>query len=322
MESQEILSTLYERYYQEDHTPPGMVSSHWRAMHAKACVQSEKGHIKSVFAEGFGDLQIDSIPYKLFSQLNIYIQFLILRNRKSIFHVYKIAKDICRRLEVAMTINSFYQVCTAALLMRMIPKKEEFFILNIGDGYGLLSILLKEFYPKAKIVLVDLGKTLLFQAEFCQKAHPSKKHVLLSAENRQDIQDVDFIYCPAEDIFLLDPLRFDLAVNVVSMQEMNASTIQDYFDFIRLHMKEENHFYCCNRIKKKLIGGEVTRIDDYPWEKEDRHIIDEICPWRGFFVYHRKISERGLMIGKFRIPFVSYMDGDIKHRLTVLKTAD
>lgn len=322
MESQQILSILYGRYYKEDRTPPAMVSSHWKAMHTKIHVRSENGRIKSVFAEGFGDLQIDSLPYKLFSQLNICVHFLILKNKKSIFHVYKIARDICHRLEVAMTINSFYQVCTAALLMRAIPRKDDFYILNIGDGYGFLSILLKEIYPKAKIVLVDLGKTLLFQAEFCHKAYPAKRHTLLSKDNSQDIKNADFIYCPAEDLFLLDPLNFDLAVNVVSMQEMNSSTIQDYFAFLHCHMKKENYFYCCNRIEKKLVGGEVTKIDNYPWDKEDRHILDEICPWRGFFIYHRKISERGLTLGKWRIPFISYMDGDIKHRLTILKTAE
>lgn len=71
-------------------------------MHSKARVQSDNGRIKSVFAEGFDDLQIDSLPYKLYSRLNIYIQFLILGNKKSVFHVYRIAKDVCRRLEVAI----------------------------------------------------------------------------------------------------------------------------------------------------------------------------------------------------------------------------
>lgn len=323
MEIQKILSTLYEGYYKEDHTPQELVSSHWKAMHAKTQVRSEEGGIKTIFSEGFGDLQIKSFPYKIFSRFNIYLYFCVLKNKRSILHVYRIAKGVCRRLGVSMTINCFHQVCAAALLMRTVSRKDDFYILNIGDGYGFLSILLKEIFPKAKIVLVDLGKTLLFQVEFCNRAHPSKMHAaLFSEKNSEDMDNADFIYCPAENLSLLDSLKFDLVINSDSMAEMNCATIRHYFDFIRRHTKEENNFYCCNRIEKKLIGGEITRIDEYPWKKEDRHLIDEICPWKKFFVYHRKISERGFMIGKWRVPFISYMDGDIKHRLTVLKTVE
>lgn len=318
-ESQQILSTLYERYYQEDQTPGALVSSHWRAMHTKAQVHYENGRVKPVFAEGFGDLQVNSWPYRFFSKLNIYIHFFFLQKKASLFHVYKIAKNICRRLGISMTINCFYQVCTAALLMRTLSPKGDLCILNIGDGYGFLSILLKEIYPKAKIVLVDLGKTLLFQVEFCYKAHPFKKHALFFGKDGQEIENMDFIYCPADDLALIDALKFDLMINVVSMQEMNYATIQSYFDFMRSHAKTKNFFYCCNRIEKKLVGGETIRMDAYPWVKEDKHVIDEICPWRRFLIYHRKISERGLTFGKWRVLFISYMDGDIKHRLTILK---
>ena len=106
------------------------------------------------------------------------------------------------------------------------------------------------------------------------------------------------------------------------MQEMNVGTIERYFNFIRGHVTEDNRFYCCNRIEKKLVGGETLRIDDFPWNSQDKHLIDEKCPWRKYLLYHRKTSERGMTIGKWRVPFINYPDGDLKHRLTIMASTE
>jgi hypothetical protein len=207
-------------------------------------------------------------------------------------------------------------------------------ILIIGDGYGFLASLFKEIYPNAKLTLVDLGKTLLFQAYYCQLAHSICRHDLASSLSDRDLVDgnYDFLYCPADRLQCIDKTRFDLAVNVASMQEMNAESVATYFDFLRLHrmppLKASTHslthslthsslFYCCNRERKVMPGGEVQEFARYPWLDSDAHLVDEICPWHRIFFGYELITNGPSLLG-IRIPFVNYYAGSIRHRLTQL----
>jgi hypothetical protein len=178
----------------------------------------------------------------------------------------------------------------------------------IGDGYGFLSSVIKRLYPFAKIVLVDIGKVLLFQCVNLQVIFPKNLH--LGILNGFEISGkFDFLYCPAEDIEKLTGINFQLVVNISSMQEMDMTTIKRYFDYIRFHVTPDNLFYCCNRESKELPGGETINFSDYPWMKEDRHLIDEEP---AFYRYY--------FTGKF--PFIRYFDGPIHHRLTNMKTKE
>jgi len=52
-------------------------------------------------------------------------------------------------------------------------------------------------------------------------------------DKETDLGQADFLYCPAETLHALEKYRFDIAVNVASMQEMTSATISRYFDFMR-----------------------------------------------------------------------------------------
>ena len=84
-------------------------------------------------------------------------------------------------------------------------------------------------------------------------------------------------------------------------------------------MKKENIFYCCNRDEKIMPGGEVSRILDYPWSRDDEIFIDEICPFTRF-VFSSGRAKRGAKIFGIRFPFLNYFDGNIRHRLVALNT--
>ena len=176
--------------------------------------------------------------------------------------------------------------------------------------------MLKEIYPEAKIVLVDLGKTLLFQSYYCQKVFPQAKHVLVKAGELVDNQ-ADFIYCPSELLSELDDQKFDFAVNIASMQEMNEETVNQYFQFLRTHLHQENRFYCCNREEKRMAQGEISRFLSYPWQAEDQHFVDGKCPWYKYVLSHHR-TEKGPQLGKWRIPLVNYFDGEMFHRFSKL----
>ncbi len=183
----------------------------------------------------------------------------------------------------------------------------------IGDGYGLLSVLFKILFPNSTITLIDIGKTLLFQTYFCQKALPNCVHELVYDTALKN--DADFIYCPVESLSMLETFKYDIAVNVASMQEMNEITVIRYFNFLRKCLNENNLFYCCNRELKILSGGEISDFYKYPWNDEDQHFIHEICPWHNYFLSTQHTSN-GFKIAGIRVPFINYYDGNHIHRLT------
>lgn len=313
-----ISSTLYKDYYLTDKTPNQLVSSHWEAIHERSEVEVSPQGIEKLKFE-LGDYGYSKMHHKLFNWATIVLYLFRLENRNDIIRVLGKALTLARRMEFPFTYDCFRQVCTVALLSRYIAYDRKFKVINIGDGYGFLSALIKEFFPNAKLYLVDLGKTLLFQSYYCAKGFPDKGHYLVSRKSTGTGIDTaaDFIYCPTEDLALLDAVSFDLAINIASMQEMNAETIRYYFQFLRGHMDRNNFFYCCNRLEKSLAGGEVTRFLSYLWDERDRTLINELCPWQRFYLSFHK-TQRGPKLFNRRIPFVVYYDGDMHHRLSTL----
>lgn len=323
MLEEDIAIRLFHKYYESDSTPSALVSSYWKEMHQKAEVRLADGRL---FLKGFafGSMYQISWPCRFFSWATVISYLFHINNKFMVLRMMRPAMRVAARMGVSFTYDCFRQVCSLALIRvnGMFKTEDRISVLCIGDGFGFLSCLIKEVFPKARIVFVDLGKTLLFQAYFSKRAFPDCKHVIVSeATDASLIADNDFIYCAAENLRCLNKEVFDLAINIVSMQEMNQDTVKDYFEFMRKHLREDNLFYCCNRQEKIMPGGEVSKIMDYPWERRDRFLVDQRCPWHVYFLSHH-VTERGLNILGLRIPFVNFFDGVIIHRLAVLKTME
>lgn len=319
METTEIINHLYTHYYLEDNTPELFVSSYWKYYQSQVKVRIEDGNIESLVGASFGDLQQKSVISQAFSGLAICSYLLKLPNRKEICQLIKPSIDLTKRMRLSFTYDAYRQMCSLMLIRRHLKGRKGINVIIIGDGYGFLSSLIKEIYPDSRILLVDLGRILLFQAYYCGRAHPRRSHYLVtpSAKLVQNQLDYDFIYCPAESLKLLDSFSFNLAINILSMQEMNEETIEFYFNYLRQHLVSQNLFYCCNRERKELFGGEVVEFFKYPWSENDTHLIDECCAWQRYYLSMGK-AKNGPKLLNFRIPFVNYYDGLIRHRLTIL----
>jgi len=87
------------------------------------------------------------------------------------------------------------------------------------------------------------------------------------------------------------------------MQEMHPEIIQQYFEFMR-QSSVDSFFYCLNREKKILPGGEVVCFDEYPWG-EAEVLLDEYCPFYQYFPSNTP-------------PFCREFDGPSRHRLVKL----
>lgn len=217
------------------------------------------------------------------------------------------------------TYTVFRQVCSVEMIQRHIGdrfRNDRVHMMVIGDGIGMLSSVFKAAFPNSTIILVDIGKSLMYQAYYIQRAYPDCVHEM--ADSVTDPNQVDFMYCPAEDLNDLKNLRLDAAANVHSMQEMNSKTIENYFSFMRAHFNEGGIFYCCNRVHKELVGGEVLNFYEYPWSDQDRFLVDEPCGWSRFYISRTPTQSNPRMLG-IKVPFFNHLDGDVAHRLAILE---
>lgn len=121
------------------------------------------------------------------------------------------------------------------------------------------------------------------------------------------INRFSIIAIQAENHELIQHFNIDLVLNIVSMGEMHPSFVSEYFrDIRRLYKTDKNlYFYCCKRLEKTMPDGSVTKFLEYPWEKEDQIIVDELCPW------HKEYYS-------FTPPFYKKFDGPIQHQIRIM----
>lgn len=316
----QVVEALYRSYYNEppaEH-PKTLVSSHWRELVARFRVErGPSGTPRPIEGFGFGLAGRRGLRSRVLSRIGARLHRARLSNSAEIARLERVANRLCKSMGLEPSFDTFRQVCSAELLGQHWPSTPNHGcrVLMIGDGFGVLAGLVKLEHPEASVTLVDLGQTLFFQAYHLGRAFSHSRHALAPASGRSP----DFTYCPADRLSDLDGPRFNVAVNIASMQEMHPDVIARYFDLLRSHMEPENRFYCSNRERKVLAGGEITEFAAYPWHQGDKHLVDEPCPWHNWFL-DRGPTARGPRILGLRIPFVNYYDGPTRHRLTVLHT--
>ncbi len=324
-----IFNHIYSRYYvHEDERVEQnkFISSHWQYKSRDFIVKKDGELIKNIYGIGFGEMEAKNIPKKLLVYLCHLSYFIRLQNKLEIIRLSKLAFKICKKMGFYFSFDVFKQVCSLALINQKLSpgmKERRLNFLMIGDGYGFLSSLVKTVYPNSTIVLIDMGKTLLFQSFYCQRVHPASSHRSVLEKDKFNLNsndcNYDFIYCPTEYLQEVSKIKFDIAINIASMQEMNYDTISRYFSFMRTNLNKDNLFYCCNREFKKLVGGEMIKFDEYPWIKDDKFLIDGYCPWYKYRV-SRHARHKMKILNIINVPFLAYFDSPFKHRVAILST--
>ncbi len=317
-----ILNELIKKYFADPNIKgEDLVSSHWRLYSDRVQLDfKDNGDLISLKGEGFGNPTWNSIRACLLDLFCIMTHLLHLKRRISIIKLYINVCFLCKRIGLSPTLDTFRQVCSLVILSEYISKRLTSRPLNfliIGDGYGILSCLIAQKFPGCTLTLVDIGNTLLFQAYYCQRAYPDLRHTLLGTQLPISLEG--FSYCASEDMNILRSFEFDIVINIASMQEMNQQTIAKYFKLLRDVMRNDNLFYCSNRISKLLVGGEHIKYDEYPWITDDVHLTDEICPWHRYFFSPTPVNVIRTNF-RFQIPTIKRYDGLSRHRVTVLST--
>ncbi len=225
----------------------------------------------------------------------------------------KIAVGIAQAQSRAYDKDLLRHTLTLALLQQHLGKTlDDGTIAVIGDGFANMSALLLSAHPKAKVILVNLHKSLLFDCVFLRKALPNINIRLVQSDTDMAdalaASDVHCIALAAEDAALMDAAPITLGINILSMMEMDPPVTAAYFDLLRRAPSDKTAFYCCNRIEKTLPDGTVTRFDAYPWDADDEIMVNAMCHWTRL-AYHG------------RPPFY-YLSNPVRHRLVYLKKSD
>jgi putative sugar O-methyltransferase len=257
----EIVRSLYEQYYVSNEPIEG-ASSHWRQYAGQFTVEvDETGVIRNLARRGVRQCTVVGSD-RFFDRATVFTHLVAQRERQRTWQAWREMKRVCGTMGADPTFDAFRQACSLGLIRRYLPPIEKCRVLIIGDGHELLAALVKQVWPNAQVTLVDLGRTLLFQTVNLQRAFPRAHHVLAGTDSFR--ADMDFLYCAADHLSALEPATFDLAVNIASMEEMTPETVGRYFTFLRRHMAPVHLFYCCNRERKVLPGGEVRRSPSTP----------------------------------------------------------
>lgn len=195
-----------------------------------------------------------------------------------------IGRTIARRTGRLFTYDILRQVLSLALIREYVAvDRDGSCALVIGDGFGVMASLLALAAPRRKIVVVNLTKPLLLDVIHLRRAVPEATVALAEteADMRAALADpaVRAIAVWADNVPILARAPIGLAVNIVSMQEMNPETIAAYFAVLRQNPAPETVFYCANKLTKTLPDGTVARFADYPWRADDTIRVDAVCPW-------------------------------------------
>lgn len=315
---------LFERYFAE--APPKETarhaSSHWQYLSSKfrAEVDSSGDLILLDGGEGLGPLRWSGWAARVADAALAVGSSATGASPRGAWRNLRLARQICKAVGFDATSAVYRQACTAALIQRYLPqtapgRRTRF--LMIGDGRGLLGLLLARLYPGSRICFVDLGRTLLFTAYYAQRVFPDAVHSL--SRDRAAKPAADFVFCPAEEVSTIDAMKFDVAISVSAMQEMTGEVVSRYFEFLRTHLMGPSMFYCIGREMKRMRGGEVSEFLTYPWVAGDRILVDGECPWYRYYMGRRHSSPSARILG-LPVAFLNRFEGRTLHRLVTMAT--
>lgn len=262
---------------------------------------------------GFGSYSKYFLFFQFFSNI-LQRKFIKIPNiYKNLKHYQNKGKSIAKKQKRLFDLDFLRQSLTLSFLEKKIDKCDS--TLVIGDGYGSMSTLLLDSSFSSKVFLVNLNKQLMvdlfFIKQFMGVSRFNSEVALITNENDAKsllpkINNFSIIAIQAENHKLIEYFDIDLVLNIVSMGEMHPDFVSEYFNDIRnLCNNKDLYFYCCNRLEKQMPDGSWTRFLEYPWKKDDKIIVDELCPW------HKEYYT-------FKPPFYRKFDGPILHQLRVM----
>jgi len=171
-----------------------------------------------------------------------------------------ISRDIIRYQRVINTLylNNIFRENAAS-------RAKRYYALEIGGGYGALAHHLSKLLKNATYVIIDLPETLLLSAAYLTMLNPQKRIYLYDPQDFSNFirsgafDSYDFVLLPNYHLEELKGLKFDLVINMASLQEMRDAQVRAYIDFISKTCT--GVFYSLNR-DSIMINSELDNLSD------------------------------------------------------------
>jgi hypothetical protein len=296
-----ILDYLYSTYYANHLDYSLVTSSHWKKYGRSQNVKKVDKEW-SLYGEGFGSYPITSMKNRVQYSIPYFLNLYLLKKHSCRRTLQKELFGILSKSRQILSFDHVKQVLAINKILDYLPSFQNMTVCIIGDGFGFLGNFLKSVGGHSlKILSVNLGRTLVFDVFYAKQVFGNSRAKLITEPSEVLNKGFDFGFIEAERYDIIKDISVDLFINIASMQEMDKDVIENYFSFIKESLAEEKYLYCCNRLKKELPDGVVTRIDSYPWG-DSTFLFNELCPW-----YQNYPS--------WRPPFWKPFDGPLKHIL-------
>jgi glycosyltransferase involved in cell wall biosynthesis len=104
-------------------------------------------------------------------------------------------------------------------------------VCEIGAGWGGFAYQFKTAFPRATYVIVDFPELFLYSATYLGAVFPEARLLFAGMDGSQSLEgwrDADVVFVPHALSHLVSALPLDLAVNMVSFQEMTDAQVSGY----------------------------------------------------------------------------------------------
>jgi hypothetical protein len=145
---------------------------------------------------------------------------------------------------------------------------------EIGAGWGGFARVFKTVVPNTTYLIVDLPELFLFSGTYLQTLFPDARIRYWAGESADELfrdwQSVDFVMVPAGALEHARPPQLDLALNMVSFQEMTSAQVRGYTH--HAHELGAPFLYSLNR-DRSLYNTELTSVREIVSERYRVHEI-------------------------------------------------
>lgn len=161
----------------------------------------------------------------------------------------------------------------AGVLGPLREQEERPIVLEVGSGWGGFPNVFKQLVPRSTYVIFDLPPLFLFSATYLKTRFPKAKFVFVGGADDINLEeqwaDADFVFVPNTRFSQVVTPRLDLALNMVSFQEMTTEQVDGYMAWA--HRMGAQFLYSLNRERSRyndeLLG--VSRLlERYFWPHE------------------------------------------------------
>jgi putative sugar O-methyltransferase len=160
-----------------------------------------------------------------------------------------------------------------AVLPEFRNASERRMVWEIGAGWGGFPYQFKTLCPNVTYLITDLPELFVFSATYLMTAFPQAKVCFWGEQPAERIfanwREYDFIFTPNTALAELKPERLDLAVNMVSFQEMTDDQVAGYVE--RAHALECPFLYSLNRDKgsyNRQLESVSAILSRFYWPRE------------------------------------------------------